>query len=281
MIVHVDAVRVASQHGAVSDVLQISDRSISVQFFQVGSIAESIRDELRNELESMVSLEVSKSGATPSHAKKVFDKNTPAYEVEQVIAERIRPGVNSDGGDVELVELTDDGVAIVRLKGACNGCPSSDATLKHAIEKTLLHFCSDYVKSVRQEDPSIQPHLDSIGEVASNVDLPSVITHNHTGSPLDTPLSTVSFPVVSLFARKVDKKMLDRVRFTSSVYIPNNSGAAIDVWVKCVDCGMKKRLEDVNQLISDAKQRAEAVDRVGVVICPACAVVVTEKPKGQ
>ena len=246
----------------------------------MNSITEVARDEVREDLQAMVSPDDSEPDPTSTQRSKVFETNTPSYEVEKVIAERIRPGVNSDGGDIELVELTDDGVAVVRLKGACNGCPSSDATLKNAIEKTLVHFCGEYVKSVRQQEPEVaEVKIDFLGESSVNTDLPRVISHNHTGMPVDTPLSGVHFPVVSLFARKVDKKMLDRVRFASNVDIPENSVASIDVWVKCVDCGTKKRLEDVNQLIADAKKQDEKVNTVGVVICPACAVIVTEKPQ--
>lgn len=49
----------------------------------------------------------------------------------------IRPGLQADGGDVELVEVTDDGVVKVRLKGACGGCPMSQITLKQGIERRL------------------------------------------------------------------------------------------------------------------------------------------------
>jgi len=49
----------------------------------------------------------------------------------------IRPAVQSDGGDVELVEITDDGVVRIRLHGACVGCPSSYVTLKLGIERNL------------------------------------------------------------------------------------------------------------------------------------------------
>jgi Fe-S cluster biogenesis protein NfuA len=52
--------------------------------------------------------------------------------VAQVI-DRIRPAVQSDGGDLELVEVTDDGVVRVRLHGACVGCPSSSMTLQMGI----------------------------------------------------------------------------------------------------------------------------------------------------
>lgn len=275
--------RVASQHGSVSDVLQISDKSLSVQFFQSGSYAEALRDELRVELESTVSntRTTSEDVQKVTSINKTLDPNSPEYHIEKVIAERIRPGVNSDGGDVELVELTPDGVAVIRMKGACNGCPSSDATLKNAIEKTLLHFCGDQVKSVKQEEPITNIEIGDIGETTSHLNLPSVISHEHNGVSLDIPLSSAKYPVVSLFARKVDKKMLDKVRFGSHVHIPHRVQTSIDVWVKCADCGTKKRLEDVNQLITDAQVKDPSVKSVGVVICPACAVIVTEKPEGQ
>jgi len=50
---------------------------------------------------------------------------------------KIRPSLNADGGDVELVEVTPDGVVKVRLTGACGGCPMSQMTLKMGIEKAL------------------------------------------------------------------------------------------------------------------------------------------------
>ncbi len=49
----------------------------------------------------------------------------------------IRPGLQADGGDVELVEVTPDGVVKVRLTGACQGCPMSQMTLKMGIEKVI------------------------------------------------------------------------------------------------------------------------------------------------
>jgi len=51
--------------------------------------------------------------------------------------ERIRPSLQADGGDVELVEVTPDGVVKVKLTGACGGCPMSQMTLKMGIERTL------------------------------------------------------------------------------------------------------------------------------------------------
>ena len=58
---------------------------------------------------------------------------------EQVEAalNKIRPMLQRDGGDVELVDVNDSGVVQVRLKGACGGCPMSTMTLKNGIERIL------------------------------------------------------------------------------------------------------------------------------------------------
>lgn len=51
--------------------------------------------------------------------------------------EKIRPALQADGGDVELVDVTDDGIVKVRLVGACGGCPMSIMTLQYGIQQTL------------------------------------------------------------------------------------------------------------------------------------------------
>lgn len=56
-------------------------------------------------------------------------------QVEQVIT-KIRPYLQRDGGDVELVEVVDKNVK-VKLQGACQGCPGAQMTLKMGIERTL------------------------------------------------------------------------------------------------------------------------------------------------
>jgi Fe-S cluster biogenesis protein NfuA len=57
-------------------------------------------------------------------------------EVEEAL-EQVRPALQADGGDVELVEVTDDGIVRVRLVGACGGCPMATMTLKEGIERLL------------------------------------------------------------------------------------------------------------------------------------------------
>lgn len=61
--------------------------------------------------------------------------------------ERIRPYLWRDGGDVELVEVTEDNVVKVRLQGACKGCPGAQMTLKNGIERILKEQIPE-IKSV-------------------------------------------------------------------------------------------------------------------------------------
>lgn len=58
-------------------------------------------------------------------------------EAVQKAIDQIRPNLQMDGGDVELVDISEDGVVKVKLLGACGGCPMSQMTLKMGIEKHL------------------------------------------------------------------------------------------------------------------------------------------------
>ncbi len=69
----------------------------------------------------------------PMVSKRSADLNS---EVAKIIAE-LRPAVQGDGGDIELIGLSETGVVSVRLHGACVGCPSSTMTLKLGVERTL------------------------------------------------------------------------------------------------------------------------------------------------
>ena len=57
-------------------------------------------------------------------------------KVEEIL-NMVRPHLQADGGDVELIEVTDDGVVKVILQGACGSCPMATMTLRMGIERTL------------------------------------------------------------------------------------------------------------------------------------------------
>jgi Fe-S cluster biogenesis protein NfuA len=65
----------------------------------------------------------------------------------QEVIDTIRPGLQADGGDIELVDVTEDGTVKVRLQGACHGCPGAAMTLKMGVERTLKRQIPE-IKSV-------------------------------------------------------------------------------------------------------------------------------------
>ena len=68
-------------------------------------------------------------------------------EKVQAAIDKIRPMLKADGGDVELINVSDSGVVQVRLKGACSGCPMSQMTLKNGIERIIKQEVPE-IKSV-------------------------------------------------------------------------------------------------------------------------------------
>ncbi|MDG5816147.1 NifU family protein [Chitinispirillales bacterium ANBcel5] len=66
-------------------------------------------------------------------------------EVDAIL-QLIRPYLQADGGDVELVDTSEDGLVKVRLSGACGGCPMSQMTLKNGIERKL----KEHIAEVRE-----------------------------------------------------------------------------------------------------------------------------------
>lgn len=75
--------------------------------------------------------------AMPQHPEMTGSKSGSVEERVARVLELIRPAVQSDGGDLELVEVTSEGVVRIRLHGACVGCPSSTMTLRMGIEQNL------------------------------------------------------------------------------------------------------------------------------------------------
>jgi Fe-S cluster biogenesis protein NfuA len=67
-------------------------------------------------------------------------------KVKEVI-DKIRPQLQMDGGDVKLIEITDDGVVKVQLQGHCAGCVHAQQTLKFGIERAIKQFVPE-IKSV-------------------------------------------------------------------------------------------------------------------------------------
>jgi Fe-S cluster biogenesis protein NfuA len=83
-------------------------------------------------------------GTTPGDGDEFFDAadaDTVAT-IKDLIETRVRPAVANDGGDITFKGFK-DGVVYLNMKGACSGCPSSTATLRHGIQNLLRHFIPD------------------------------------------------------------------------------------------------------------------------------------------
>lgn len=62
--------------------------------------------------------------------------------IKELLETRVRPAVAQDGGDITFAGFR-DGKVLLHMRGACSGCPSSTATLRHGIENLLRHFCPE------------------------------------------------------------------------------------------------------------------------------------------
>ena len=77
-------------------------------------------------------------------------------EAVEAALDEIRPAIQLDGGDVELVEITDDGVVRLAMVGACGGCPMATLTLRAGIERLLFDRVPD-IAGVEAVDNEMSP----------------------------------------------------------------------------------------------------------------------------
>jgi Fe-S cluster biogenesis protein NfuA len=84
------------------------------------------------------------TGAAADEFFDAKDAETVAT-IKDLIETRVRPAVAGDGGDITFRGYK-EGVVYLNMKGACSGCPSSTATLKHGIQNLLQHFVPDVVE---------------------------------------------------------------------------------------------------------------------------------------
>lgn len=81
--------------------------------------------------------------------RKVADDAPLIERVEYVLQSQINPQLASHGGRVSLMEITEDGYAILQFGGGCNGCSMIDVTLKDGIEKELINLFPEELKGVK------------------------------------------------------------------------------------------------------------------------------------
>lgn len=89
--------------------------------------------------------------APNAKARKISDGAPLIERINYMIESEINPQLASHGGQVSLVEVTEDGAVILQFGGGCNGCSMVDVTLKDGIEKQMLEQFKGEITSVRDE----------------------------------------------------------------------------------------------------------------------------------
>jgi Fe-S cluster biogenesis protein NfuA len=92
----------------------------------------------------LLSMDAKPSEAETEEFFDAKDAETVAT-IKDLIETRVRPAVAGDGGDITFRGYK-EGIVYLNMKGACSGCPSSTATLKHGIQNLLRHFVPDVVE---------------------------------------------------------------------------------------------------------------------------------------
>jgi len=89
----------------------------------------------------------SETGAVPAGGDEFFDAKDAetVATIKELIETRVRPAVENDGGDITFRGFK-DGIVFLDMKGACAGCPSSTATLRHGIQNLLRHYVPDVIE---------------------------------------------------------------------------------------------------------------------------------------
>lgn len=186
-------------------------------------------------------------------------------DIREVLDNRVRPAVQQDGGDVELVGWDPErGEALLQLKGACRGCPQSAATLQDTILRALMHYVPA-VRSVAAEDaPDPEDAAD---------DPYADITHLHDGLPDQATIlerhSAGTMFFSAFVGMKVEGKLLKRIRFASHLDLDGRK--PMHVLVRCSDCTKRLTIEDPADILRPDK--GNVTGDAAMVICPTCCVI--------
>ncbi|ABV89320.1 Fe-S biogenesis protein NfuA [Shewanella pealeana] len=107
-------------------------------------LEEATIDFVTDQLGSQLTLK-----APNAKMRKVSDDASLSERIEYVIQSEINPQLASHGGNIMLVEITEDGIAVLQFGGGCNGCSMVDVTLKDGIEKQLLDMFPGELSGVK------------------------------------------------------------------------------------------------------------------------------------
>ena len=127
-----------------NDVLQQMEKlKVYVEAMSIPYLEESKIDFAKDRMGGQLTIK-----APNAKMPKVTDDSPVEERINYILYTEINPGLASHGGEVSLVELTDEGVAVLKFGGGCQGCSAVDMTMKDGVEATLVSKVPE-IQSVR------------------------------------------------------------------------------------------------------------------------------------
>ena len=127
-----------------NDVLQQMEKlKVYVEAMSIPYLEESKIDFAKDRMGGQLTIK-----APNAKMPKVTDDSPVEERINYILYTEINPGLASHGGEVSLVELTEEGVAVLKFGGGCQGCSAVDMTLKDGVEATLVSKVPE-IQSVR------------------------------------------------------------------------------------------------------------------------------------
>lgn len=119
---------------SANDVIQeMAKLLVYVEAMSIPYLEESLIDFAKDRMGGQLTIKA------PNAKMPKVNADSPVEErINYLLYTEINPGLAAHGGDVSLVEFTEDGVAVLKFGGGCQGCSAVDQTLKGGVEKTLL-----------------------------------------------------------------------------------------------------------------------------------------------
>ncbi|MHC4942680.1 MAG: Fe-S cluster assembly protein NifU [Planctomycetota bacterium] len=120
-------------------------------YCKAGGGCESCVDDIQTLIAKIQKKLYVKGTEKPQKEKKKLTNIQKIAMIQEVIASEIRPALNKDGGDIELIDVEGDRV-FVALRGTCSNCPSAGVTLRYSVEQKLREFVAEtlVVEEVKQ-----------------------------------------------------------------------------------------------------------------------------------
>jgi len=141
-----------TENRLIKDILSMKEVNmvfLGSDFITVKKTDQILWEEIKPKIISLINeyyLENKDSILDKNYLKQKTSDEEPTDEVVKkiinVLAEKVRPAVAKDGGDIKFKSF-ENGLVTVELQGSCSGCPSSTATLKQGVQNLLCHYVSE------------------------------------------------------------------------------------------------------------------------------------------